>query len=204
MNPYIGKKFNNLTIVDKLSTKHKSGGFLYLCRCDCGNEIQRPISWIKIGNTKSCGCRRVQKARSLPGEVSFNAKYKTYKKNAERRKIEFVLKYEIFKCLVSQNCIYCDSVPEAFNYYLNCDKRRHYSFSTDETIKNAQIIANGIDRIANDKGYTNFNSVPCCTTCNFGKHGLTLKEWLEYLNRFDKEIHKKFNSRLARLREKIV
>ena len=37
----------------------RSGDVVWLCKCDCGNEINVPASSLKTGNTKSCGCYRV-------------------------------------------------------------------------------------------------------------------------------------------------
>lgn len=51
-----GKKFGKLTALyntDKL-TKHKE--FIWHCRCDCGKELDVPLSRLTSGNTKSCGC----------------------------------------------------------------------------------------------------------------------------------------------------
>jgi hypothetical protein len=39
--------------------------------------------------------------------------------------------------------------------------------------------ANGIDRFDNDKGYTDENTVPCCSTCNYIKYIYDVKDWSE-------------------------
>lgn len=38
------------------TNKKKSNKVLYRCRCDCGNEIEVPLSYLTSGDTKSCGC----------------------------------------------------------------------------------------------------------------------------------------------------
>ena len=53
-----GKKFGRLTVVELSRTqKVKNGTKLYwLCKCECGNEIETIGSSLTTGNTKSCGC----------------------------------------------------------------------------------------------------------------------------------------------------
>ena len=53
-----------------------------------------------------------------------------------------------------------------------------------------RIIKNkvGVDRLDNNKGYTSGNCVPCCWDCNRSKSNKTLKEYKEYLQRFNNDI----------------
>jgi hypothetical protein len=53
----IGEKYNLLTIIkvskildDRRKTK------IVLCKCDCGNIVEKRLCNIKYGETKSCGC----------------------------------------------------------------------------------------------------------------------------------------------------
>lgn len=52
----IGKKFGRLTPIKDLGVKrvHTS----YLCKCECGNEVEALGNALRNGNTKSCGCIR--------------------------------------------------------------------------------------------------------------------------------------------------
>lgn len=56
-----GVRFGNLVVISK-SRKHQfpSGQIeiLWLCKCDCGNEVEVFGRNLKTGNTKSCGCLR--------------------------------------------------------------------------------------------------------------------------------------------------
>lgn len=52
-----GQKFNMLTAV-KLVGKNKSGAYIWLFRCDCGNEKEIRGDVVKNGSVKSCGCLR--------------------------------------------------------------------------------------------------------------------------------------------------
>jgi len=50
-----GKKFNKLTPINCVG-KDKHGNYLWLCKCDCGNEKIIPGNKIRNGNNKACGC----------------------------------------------------------------------------------------------------------------------------------------------------
>lgn len=53
---WVGKKFGRLTVVSFQHTVPPDRGWLWLCRCDCGNsKLLRPGD-VKQGKIKSCGC----------------------------------------------------------------------------------------------------------------------------------------------------
>lgn len=56
------KKFNNLLAIEKMNYK-KYTSFVWKFVCDCGKEVYLPVNRVVYGNTKSCGCRRINKAR---------------------------------------------------------------------------------------------------------------------------------------------
>ena len=43
----------------------------------------------------------------------------------------------------------------------------------------------GLDRINNEKGYTEENSAPCCKTCNFMKKAMTKEEFINHIIRIN-------------------
>jgi hypothetical protein len=53
----IGTKFNYLTVIKRVENKGKK--LMYLCQCDCGKSITTSSSNLKNGNTKTCGCSRL-------------------------------------------------------------------------------------------------------------------------------------------------
>lgn len=69
---YIGKKYGYLTVIRKTSDKRR-GAYLWEFRCDCGNTYFNILSYIKNGNTKSCGCQRAK------GLIAYNASQRTIK-----------------------------------------------------------------------------------------------------------------------------
>lgn len=57
---FVGQKFGRLTVLEQLE---EINGFIYFkCLCDCGNEKIVKGSYLKYGNTKSCGCLHKEKA----------------------------------------------------------------------------------------------------------------------------------------------
>ena len=58
MKTIAGQKFGMLTVVQ--FSHINNGGYYWLCRCDCGTVKPMPISNLKRGDTKSCGCNRTK------------------------------------------------------------------------------------------------------------------------------------------------
>ena len=50
-----GERFGDLTVIRKTG-KDSSGNSKWLCRCECGNEIEAIYGNITRGHTTSCGC----------------------------------------------------------------------------------------------------------------------------------------------------
>ena len=48
------KKFNNLTVLKRMTNRKKQT--MWLCKCDCGKEVVVSSANLKSGHTKSCGC----------------------------------------------------------------------------------------------------------------------------------------------------
>lgn len=59
MNEYIGKKYNNLTIISYVGLVNvgKSKRHFVKVRCDCGNEKDLSLYNVTTGRTKTCNCR---------------------------------------------------------------------------------------------------------------------------------------------------
>lgn len=52
-----GQHFGKLTAIKRTDIRlNKSLGYNWICQCECGNIIQVPITYLKSGNTLSCGC----------------------------------------------------------------------------------------------------------------------------------------------------
>ena len=173
-----GKKFGKLTVIEfsswviagkDLEKKVSS----WKCLCDCGNE---KIVWgvrLKNGNTKSCGCLKIEQAiksgkESFKGNgvSGFNCLRSKYNKNASKRNLEFSLSNEQLVILFKGNCSYCGNEP-----------------MQQECKGDGAFIYNGIDRINNTKGYVFDNCASCCKWCNQAKSTLTKEEFLNHIKK---------------------
>ena len=56
INDYVGKKFNNLTLIKNLNKIDKHNSKLALFKCDCGNVKEIVFSQVLNNEVKSCGC----------------------------------------------------------------------------------------------------------------------------------------------------
>lgn len=55
-NEWLGKRFGRLTIIDFVHAKPPYRGWLWVCRCDCGNTKTLNAGDVKSGKVRSCGC----------------------------------------------------------------------------------------------------------------------------------------------------
>jgi len=67
-NDLTGQRFGRLTIL-QTTGKDKHGNYLWLARCDCGNEATVISTAIKSGRTRSCGCLLLERV-TKHGECS--------------------------------------------------------------------------------------------------------------------------------------
>lgn len=56
-----GQRFTRLTVIKATNKRDRQGNVLFLCRCDCGNEILTRSYSLTSGITKSCGCYKREK-----------------------------------------------------------------------------------------------------------------------------------------------
>jgi len=171
----IGRAFGRLTVIGIDHCKpagRKGRRYYYKVKCKCGTEKIVLGSNMVKGGTKSCGCLKHESrpARNkLPkGEAAFRCCYRTYKIQAQHRKLPFELNENQFRQLVTANCHYCDEPPS------NTAKHPH---------RNGNFVYNGIDRVDNQLGYTAANTVPCCRQCNHAKYKYTIENFLTWAAR---------------------
>lgn len=69
-------------------------------------------------------------------------------------------------------CAYCGAAPTLHEHELQ------YMQKTKAPWKH-----NGIDRVDTTKGYIEGNVVPCCCTCNYAKHTMTVPEFKDWITR---------------------
>lgn len=60
-----GRRFGKLTVIKRSTEKHHTHRVMWECRCDCGNVVNVVSSYLVHGETKSCGCYKVEFAQGL-------------------------------------------------------------------------------------------------------------------------------------------
>jgi hypothetical protein len=171
------KKYGKLIAIKDTKKVHeyidkngvKTTRSIWLFKCECGNEVERVLTFIKNIARKcnpSCGCSKKAKK-----ENSVRLVFDQYKSGALKRNYSFNLTIEQFEKIIEKNCYYCRKTPQL---------RKHLFYD---------LKMNGIDRLDNNVGYELKNCVPCCTVCNRMKGTLSHKEFFnkmeQILNRND-------------------
>lgn len=147
-----GSVFGKLTVIKKTNERNAFSNFLYLCRCECGNE--KLMTTYDVRKCKSCGCERYNRDyMRLKDRRTLVLRYifKEYKNSAKYRGHSFNLKFDDMLSVVNEPCYYCGDI--------NTNKR------IDEITKE-EIYYTGIDRYVNSIGYQKDNIVPSCIVCN--------------------------------------
>ena len=60
MNDLKGKKFGRLTALYNSDKRTSTRGMIWMCLCICGRFVEVRGTNLKTGNTKSCGCLRIE------------------------------------------------------------------------------------------------------------------------------------------------
>jgi hypothetical protein len=143
-----GQKFGLLTVQ---GYSHTNIHAYWHCLCDCGNKKIASSTTLKSGRVRSCGClfrgRKVKYENKSEGAIE--KVLDNYIRGAKRRKLQFDLSKKSFIKKIEGNCHYCGREPETESYY-----------------RGFCVLYNGIDRKDNKLGYTEENSVTCCSMCN--------------------------------------
>lgn len=168
INKYIGKVYNNYTIISfKYFINYKrSRQPFYECVCVCGYKSIIGLWSLRSLKNKMCNkCKSIK--RTLPNsQASINMLFNQYIKQAKNRNYEFKISKDKFIELTSKNCYYCNSAP--INKFKNQNNSGTY-------------IYNGLDRIDNNKGYIENNIVTCCKNCNRAKSDMKIEEFLKLI-----------------------
>lgn len=151
----VGKVFGDLTVVSsagfRFVGKDNRRSYLWNCLCACGKTVERSTSTLCGRKELNCGCKTKISKHVVSKEET---KYKSYKRKAESRDLEFELSFDDFYRLIHGSCFYCGV---------------------------SGLI--GVDRKDNDVGYTKENSVSCCKVCNLAKKEMSIQEFVDWFTR---------------------
>lgn len=152
-----GKRFGKLVAICPVDVRGVGRKIQWLFRCDCGNEVMKPVTLVLGDNTRSCGCVHIRK------DSNFNLAHREYKTGARTRGLSWELDVTIVRALFEGDCHYCGSPPSI----------------VIDTRGGDRFVRNGIDRLDSAVGYTTNNCVSCCTRCNFMKSNIVVGEFVE-------------------------
>ena len=156
-----GDAYTNLTVIRFVGMREvgQRKRQVYLFRCLCGKEVEFLGTDVYRERIKSCGC-----THDLPrGHAAANYRLGSYRQQAKKRGLKFLLSKDEALKMFQQNCHYCNCPPS------NISRRHDF---------NGEFRYNGIDRKDNAQGYTTENCVPCCRVCNWMKQKMSPKEFL--------------------------
>ncbi len=180
----VGTKFGKLIVIGeyKSGTKSPRTSPTILCKCECGVEKRFDVNNLQAGKTKSCGCFRkenssemgknfgksggLKQRKYIPIESSARDLFQKYLKRNPGN-----LTFEEFYKLTQLKCYHCGNTPHQIYLIKNAT-------SDDKT---SQFVYNGLDRVDTKRGYDKDNVVPCCGTCNFMRHKLSLSEFYKHI-----------------------
>jgi len=181
-----GMRYGRLKVISQQG-KEKRGKYLWLCKCDCGNKKIVVGDNLSSGKSKSCGCLKEEflakkgnqfglyKDREL---AMLRVQYSHLKRRHTQNKMRGdIMDFENFRKLSKSPCKYC-----GLKYSKIIEDRQN---ETKKGKLNSRHILkiNGIDRVNNNIGYTNKNSVSCCKVCNFAKHTQTEKDFYKWVKK---------------------
>jgi hypothetical protein len=182
---YIGRTMGKLTVTEQLPTRQvgKSYKVYFLCQCECGTIRAFQADNVISGNSKSCGCLKVQRCKEgiwskKPGQANAKCVYVNYRNGARKRNIEFLLSFEDFLALSQDLCFYCGSEPSTSG-----DVTFTKGPKKGQSRCNGAFIYNGLDRLDNSRGYIVDNCVACCSYCNVAKRHYTISEFLAWVGK---------------------
>lgn len=165
-----GNVYGKLRVLGPGQKKGKYAPKFWLCQCECGRTTNTRGFSLRRGQALSCGCvrREVFKSRNtLPnGEAAMNRAISNIRGNAHKRRIPWEISLDTARSLITKNCHYRGRPPHQVSRG-----------------RNGNFMYNGIDRVDNSAGYITGNVVPCCGTCNFAKLGMSLAEFMDWVDR---------------------
>lgn len=179
----LNQRFGKLTVTSLRISQNKHTQWLNEFTCDCGSKLLR-VPCVVFGKKPIRACYICSRLKA-PGVTTNRELYNICIRAARDRELEFLLTIEEHSNLIKQNCYCCGKAPEPYNRYLTVsgERRKAAKGALQRAVDRAWILANGVDRIDSNKGYTLDNSAACCYDCNIAKAEKTLSEYIEHCRR---------------------
>jgi len=140
-----GKRYGRLTVI-KPCGKNKYGKYMFLCKCDCGNDCITLGNGLQCGNTLSCGCLRLEKSLEKVRALTKHNMSNTRIYNIWHTMIQrcYYLKHKSYRNYGGRGITVCDEWQgkHGAENFINWAMVNGYADSLT------------IDRIDNDKGYS--------------------------------------------------
>ena len=136
-----GQRFGRLVVVRKAPAKHGATNAVWLCKCDCGNEVAVRGTSLRAGGSMSCGCYR---SEYFKNKMTHHGKSATRVAHTwyEMRARCFRPTHQAFENYGGRGIDVCEAWQNSFETFYEWAMANGYS--DDLTI----------DRIDNNKGYS--------------------------------------------------
>lgn len=110
-----GQRFGRYIVIEKLDKRTNSGGVIFLCRCDCGQEKEVSGYVLLSGAVVSCGCvgRENRIKSNTTHGLSKTPEYRRYIANKRREQdSQWTVEMEIVLRDLQRECVICGSRDE--------------------------------------------------------------------------------------------
>ena len=165
-----GQVFGRLTVVS-FQINDKKRNAIWLCRCECGSEIYTSIDKLLSGNTKSCGCLRLELSRERFKTHGFTKTitYKTWKSMRQRCKKD--------KAYIKNKITVCPRWANSFeNFLADMGERPGLEYSIERKKNSLNYTPENCCWILKTHQYRNRS---CSKFLTFNNQTLTITEWSE-------------------------
>jgi len=173
-----GKRFGKMTVLSRSDrVRGKERAIFWNCVCDCGNHRVVSGTSLRSGQIVTCGCSRQDPERIINRvkkqvinrfDRAVNMFLHRYQQQAQKRGYSWEITREHFISLIQSNCYYCGEEPDKL-------------IDVSTSLFGDSFMFNGIDRVINSVGYTQENTVACCSKCNYMKASHTKTDFLEHV-----------------------
>lgn len=161
----VGRVFGRLTVIERAEQVGKN--HCWLCVCECGTTKVVVGRNLMSGGTQSCGCKLREHTESMRRpKAALNAIYTAHVNNGRVKQLGS-LDRATWERIIHMPCHYC-----------GCREQR----TSRGSLRACVVTIVGVDRIDNDRGYTEENCVPCCGQCNRAKGTLATDTFVTWVN----------------------